>query len=269
MSKQIHLQDFDLKYQLPDELKYIIKDSLYYKNEIGCTNDEVIKIVTKHEINYYLKIKAKKYYETLLEEKKIYEWLSQYIPVPKVYYYHESNLYEYLLVSEVIGKDSFLCIENIEDTIKVLADSLTIFHRIPIKDCPFDNSISNKLSKAKKNVINNLVDENDFDANILGKSAKDVFDMCVLRQPKNEDLVVTHGDYCLPNIIINENKLSGFIDIGRAGIADRYQDLSLCYRSIIYNFKEKKYAERFLKYYTSDEIDYDKISYYILLDELF
>ena len=32
-----------------------------------------------------------------------------------------------------------------------------------------------------------------------------------------EDLVFTHGDYCLPNVIIDGEEVAGFVDWGRAG----------------------------------------------------
>jgi aminoglycoside phosphotransferase len=54
-------------------------------------------------------------------------------------------------------------------------------------------------------------------------------------RPGHEDLVFTHGDYCLPNIILKDGKLSGFVDIGRARLADRYQDLGIAFRSLEYN----------------------------------
>ena len=39
-----------------------------------------------------------------------------------------------------------------------------------------------------------------------------------------EDVVFTHGDYCLPNVMILKGHLSGYIDWGYAGIGDRYLD---------------------------------------------
>ena len=80
----------------------------------------------------------------------------------------------------------------------------------------------------------------------------------------------------MPNIFIQDGKLRSLIDLGRAGIADKYQDIALCYRSLSHNFSGK-YAE--VSYPDFDamalfealgiEPDMKKLKYYILLDELF
>jgi kanamycin kinase/aminoglycoside 3'-phosphotransferase-3 len=88
-----------------------------------------------------------------------------------------------------------------------------------------------------------------------------------LNKPK-EDLVFSHGDYCLPNIFLEGGEITGFIDLGRAGIADKWQDIALAIRSLEYNLKSDKYIDLFFRY-LEIEPDYEKIKYYILLDELF
>jgi aminoglycoside phosphotransferase len=46
------------------------------------------------------------------------------------------------------------------------------------------------------------------------------------RRPASEDLVVTHGDLTLGNILA-VGAISGIIDLDRTVAADRYQDLAL------------------------------------------
>ena len=89
-----------------------------------------------------------------------------------------------------------------------------------------------------------------------------------------EDIFFTHGDYCQPNIFIDGTKVTGFIDVGSGGIADRWQDIALCVRSLGYNLgeiekaKKEKYINLLFSHLGIDP-DWVKINYYILLDELF
>ena len=92
----------------------------------------------------------------------------------------------------------------------------------------------------------------------------------------DEETVFSHGDYCLPNIIIKDDNVNGVIDLGRSGIADKYQDIALCYRSLQHNYNGKYGGgvyEGFDAKILFDELnivpDWSKIKFYILLDELF
>ena len=44
-------------------------------------------------------------------------------------------------------------------------------------------------------------------------------------KPK-EELALSHGDYCLPNVFFKDGKVSGFIDLGASGVADKYLDIA-------------------------------------------
>jgi aminoglycoside phosphotransferase len=57
-------------------------------------------------------------------------------------------------------------------------------------------------------------------------------------------------------------------DWGRAGIADRYQDIALAIRSIGYNFGNA-YVQAFLDAYGLTAVDEAKVHYYQLMDEFF
>jgi kanamycin kinase len=88
--------------------------------------------------------------------------------------------------------------------------------------------------------------------------------------PDHEDLVFTHGDYCLPNVLIDPaaRQISGYIDWGRAGVADRYQDLAIGARSVRYNLGAE-WEPRFLAAYGLDTLDLERLAWYETLDELF
>ncbi len=98
-------------------------------------------------------------------------------------------------------------------------------------------------------------------------SPKELYKYLLENKPE-EELVFSHGDYCLPNIFSENNEISGFIDLGRSGISDKWQDIALCVRSLEHNFGSDIYKEKFFKE-LGIPCDEKKVRYYILLDELF
>jgi kanamycin kinase len=48
--------------------------------------------------------------------------------------------------------------------------------------------------------------------------------------------VLIHGDYCLPNVLVQDGRLSGLIDVGGAGLGDPQDDLAAGVWTLQYNF---------------------------------
>lgn len=63
------------------------------------------------------------------------------------------------------------------------------------------------------------------------------------------DLVFGHGDYCVPNAIVRENRIAGIIDWSAGGYMDRRFDLATAMWSIGYNLHSREYVESFLQAY--------------------
>jgi aminoglycoside phosphotransferase len=60
--------------------------------------------------------------------------------------------------------------------------------------------------------------------------------------------VLIHGDYCLPNVLVSQGKLSALIDVGGTGLGDPRQDLAAGVWTLQYNFG-KGFARDFLEAY--------------------
>ena len=198
-------------------------------------------------------------------------WLQGKLPVPEVIEFVKDARNEYLVLSEIPGEN---CVEAMEaldyDRITfLLAQGLRTIHSLDIQVCPFDERIEAKLDNARFNVNNNLVDEDDFDKERRGiATGMEILHALEDHPPPEDALVFTHGDYCLPNVLVKQNKISGFVDLDRAGISDRYNDLAIASRSIRDNLGER-YERFFFEYYGVTRVDERKISYYRLMDELF
>jgi len=255
---------------LPEELRIKVEKSKWKQVTIGESGAYTYMLSDESGQNRYLKIMPRQLNLSMEREVDLLKWLEGKLPVPKVLLFIHDSEYEYFLMTEVKGIHS--CAPSFESDlpklVRLLAKGLRMIHSVDIKDCPFDQRLSIKLKEAEYRTVNGLVDEDDFDDIRKGRKAIDLFQELIATKPAEEDLVFTHGDYCLPNIIINNGDIGGFIDWGRGGIADRYQDIALVARSLAYNFGEK-WIPLLFKEYGMDKIDYSKIEYYKLLDEFF
>jgi aminoglycoside 3'-phosphotransferase-1 len=79
--------------------------------------------------------------------------------------------------------------------------------------------------------------------------------------------VVTHGDFSLDNILIADSVVSGCIDVGRAGLADRYQDIAILWNCL--GDFGPHLQRRLLAALGEASGDRARIDFHVLLDELF
>lgn len=197
------------------------------------------------------------------------------LPVPAVLQYHEWKGREYLLLTAVPGADAAAprSSDRYEAIVTALAAGLRTLHATNISACPFDQSTRVRVAAAESRLRAGLVREDDFDEARRDRSARDLYADLVAHRPPSEDRVFTHGDYCTPNVMLSDDgpnayRVAGFLDCGNAGIADRYQDLALCARSIAHNFGAEWVPVLFTRY-GIERPDAAKLAWYQLLDEFF
>lgn len=193
----------------------------------------------------------------LEQEFKTLKWINQRIRTPNPVYYDRTNDTEYQLTTEITGTPIYLVkTEEREIAVKILAQTLKKIHQINPQDCPNANPVQSK--KEKLATIN------------FAPSQKALYEQ-IRTQSFPEKLVFTHGDYCLPNIIMENEKLGGVIDWDYAGIADPYTDFVSVVWSLNYNFGEQDCENMWIPLFFEEygvKIDQDKMKYYRALSDL-
>lgn len=261
--------------RIPEKIRKQLINEHYQLDSIGKSNstiriydDKVLKIqkLTKEAQNELL----------------ILQFLQGKFPVPSIYVFDESNNQSCILMSKCNGKmacdQSYM--NNTDMQIKVLVNALKRLWEIDISNCPIDNRLSIKLKQAEYNLEHGLVDINNAEPSTFGENGfKDPQHLLqwLKENIPEEEPVFSHGDFCLPNVFGVGEEASGIIDLGGGGIADKWWDITYCYRSLINNHsgkysknarKDKNYVDCFFKELGMAP-DFEKIRYYLLLDEFF
>ena len=253
---------------LPDPLQSLVAGRSWTRVTIGRSRVHTFRLDRAGQRLLYLKISPRSHWGELLNEKDRLEWVQGKLSVPEVIGYAANDRNEYLLLSALPGRNAASLVGDMPVTniVQSLAVGLRMIHAVPIAGCPFDMTLDRALEGCRYNVSHGLVDETDFDAIRLGRSAADLFAELVSSRPAGEDLVFTHGDYCLPNVIIDGDNIAGFVDWSRAGIADRYRDIALAIRGLESN-GSNNLRQDFFEAYGLATPDAEKVEYYQLLDE--
>lgn len=208
------------------------------------------------------------------------KWLDGKVPAPRVIDSVEKDGFRWTLMTKVSGEMSCADVwrEDPKRLVHVLAEAMKRLWTVDISDCPVDQSAEAKLRRARKIVEAGQVDMDLVDPETFGENGfhSPAALLSWLEEHKPEpDLVLSHGDYCLPNIFIEDWKFSAFLDLGRSGVGDRWNDIAICWRSLRDNFGGH-YGEA-VEGFDPDvlfealgvEKDAEKLRYYLLMDELF
>lgn len=258
----------------PSSIKTWIDKKIYTVDDIGMSGNQVL-------IFEDMVLKIGKCSAAVVEQVQILQWLEGKLPVPKVLVYEEENGKSYLLMSRIEGNmscDTYY-LDHPDMLLEALASGLKMLWEVEIRDCPRIRDLDHVLREARIQVENHLVDLDNVNPDTFAEggfeSPEHLLEWLENNRPVIEP-VFSHGDYCLPNVFLKNGQINGFIDLDRAGICDKWNDIALCYRSLKYNF-DGTYGGKVYEDFDPNRLfekleikpDWDKINYYILLDELF
>lgn len=151
--------------------------------------------------------------------------------------------------------------------VDALAELTRALHALPTRHCPFDRRLDVTMPAA----LSAEIDLDDLDEERFGWTREQLVAELLATRPADEDLVVCHGDLGTLNVLIDPAtfEVTGVVDAGSLGVADRWLDLAIATRSIAGRVTGgAAEAARFLRTY-GIEPDPTKLSFYRLLDEFF
>ncbi|HVF33309.1 MAG TPA: aminoglycoside 3'-phosphotransferase [Acidimicrobiales bacterium] len=133
--------------------------------------------------------------------------------------------------------------------------------------CPFEARLDVRLAAAERRVSEAGVDAGEFEPEHAGRTPGAILDELLHARPIDEDLVVTHGDWCFPNVVVDDAEGSwGVCDLAGLGVGCRWYDLGIGARSTAHNVGAAHVPAFFEGY--GIEPEPERLRYYVLLDEL-
>lgn len=209
-------------------------------------------------------------FPSLAAERDRMAWLhARGVPVPEIVDYGYDAEVEWLVTLALPGRPATdePHLADPETTVPILAEGLRSFHDVEPSGCPFDWTIPRAMEHATARVRSGEVDPNGFNEPHRQLSVSQALARLRAMLPLDEpDLVFTHGDYCFPNVMIEDGVVVGYLDLGESGVADRWRDLAVATWSVTWNVGPG-YEDLFLEAYGA-EWDFERRDFYRLLYEL-
>ena len=168
---------------------------------------------------------------------------------------------DWLLTTRVEGEDCTYSayLEDPKRLSAYLGERLRELHETECADCPISDHTSAYLSLAEQNYKKGIYDASLFPDNWGYKSADEAWSALQSGKSALKNEVLLHGDYCLPNIMLDNWRFSGFIDVGNGGIGDRHVDLFWGAWTLNFNLGTDAYKDRFLDAYGRDLVNEDAL----------
>lgn len=164
---------------------------------------------------------------------------------------------DWLLTRKLPGEDCAFpeYLENPKRLCDTLASLLRQLHDQDFTGCPVSDRCRTYRETAQRNHQAGKYDPDLFPGKWGFSSREDAW--AVVREGSSALLSDTliHGDYCLPNVMLDQWRFSGFLDLDCAGVGDRHIDLFWGVWTLFFNLKTNAYFDRFLDAYGRERVE--------------
>lgn len=200
--------------------------------------------------DYYLKIDGR---GELRREARMTGWFHRRGLGPEVVQYLTRDR-DYLLTRSVPGGDGRSWLDDPERLCRTLAQTLRVLHATPPAGLPASTRLERYLASAEDR-DGGCWDESVLMPEFMIRSREEAWSVMQANKSRLKRDTLIHGDFCLPNVILNGGGSGSLIDFSMAGAGDRHIDLYWAVWSLRYNLKTGRYTGYFLDLYGRDRFD--------------
>lgn len=174
--------------------------------------------------------------------------------------YLTENTQDFLLKAKIQGEDytSQKYLDHPKRLCDSLAENLRFLHTQDFSDCPILNGSELYLENAEKNAALGKANLEFVEKDGI-QSIDEVYHFVQTHKNLLKNDTLLHGDYCLPNIILEDWQFKGFIDLDHAGVGDRHLDLFWGAWTLAFNLGTDDYRDRFFDAYGREKIDKERL----------
>jgi len=219
----------------PDELRSLLSGAKLFDS--SCSPEARVIFIDK-DSGYFLKVAVK---GSLARESVLTQYFHGKGLAAEVLSYI-SDEKDWLLTTKVQGDDCTAekYLEQPERLCDTVAERLTILHGMDCSDCPVQNHTDRYLAAAECNKRTGNFDKSHFPDSFGYASAEEAWSVVEKQSCLLESNTLLHGDYCLPNIILDNWRFGSFIDVDSGGVGDRHVDLFWGLWTLYFNLKTDK-----------------------------
>lgn len=164
---------------------------------------------------------------------------------------------DWLLTRRIPGEDCVFpkYLENPKRLCDTLAPLLRRLHDTDFTGCPVPDRCKIYRATAERNHLAGRYDLGLFPGSWGFSSPEEAWQEVQKNGKYLKADTLLHGDYCLPNILLDDWNFSGFIDLDSGGVGDRHIDLFWGVWTLFFNLKTNAYYDRFLDAYGRDRVE--------------
>ena len=239
----------------PEPVAELIKDSDLYDS--SCSEEARVYFIDRDGGLFLKEAPA----HTLKAEADLTAYYHNLGLSAEVLHYGIWNNKDYMVTRRIPGEDCTyrIYLDDPKRLCDTTASLLRKLHEIRCASCPVNDRLQSYIASVKQGYGRNHYEPDLFAGIWEFTSFVETWNAAQegIRYLKSDALI--HGDYCLPNIILNDWQFSGYIDLGNGGIADRHIDILWGIWTLKYNLGTAAYTDRFMDAYGRDRIEPEKL----------